>query len=63
MKEFKVKFYRRSYFTIYLNAIDEDDANEKAIDMACEDPHRYELDNGTDEIELISVSELLNTEL
>ena len=58
MKEFEVELKKTSYFTICVDAIDEDDANEKAIDMVCEDPHCYELDNDPDMYEVEGVTEM-----
>ena len=59
MKEFEVELKKTSYFTICVDAIDEDDANEKAIDMVCEDPRCYELGNDADDMyEVESVTEM-----
>ena len=63
MKEFEVELKKTLYFTICVDAINEDDANEKAIDMAIEHFYTPQLDNDPEMYEVESVRELLNTEL
>ena len=58
MKKFEVEFKKISYFTIYVDAIDEDDAEEKAMDAACEEIRSYELDNDPDMYEVNCVAEM-----